>query len=246
MTLWTGRPGHERRSFLCVAPPGQVRTRRQRDRHSSLLKLCASFLMMQASLQAQLSCSAPAVPAPKPSAVSVSLSQDRRPHFLLVSDSNNLVSVFKVSIPSSPSSVSTSSTTAPRSKASGGASPFLLLQLPKSSCTPDHISPNGCPGSSGSGAPVYVTWVPSSPEAGPASSRQTSKVEGVTGPAFLGGGVFFLTVQSHQVVVWSLPVLRSYCVSQSIMPEKQPLTVSNIHLAMRDKKLPGVSNGSAS
>ncbi|PHJ18881.1 hypothetical protein CSUI_007291 [Cystoisospora suis] len=181
----------------------------------------------KASLLDQLSGSSSVAPVPKPTAVSVSLSQDRKPHFLLVSDSNNLVSVFKVSIPG-PSSASTSAA-GPASKGSGGgASPFLLLQLPKSSCTGDRAFPEACADSSSSGCSVYVTWVPRVlPEAGTAAARQASRVEGVAGPTLLGGGVFFVTVQSHQVVVWSLPVLRSYCVSQSITPEKQPLAVDD-------------------
>ncbi|PFH37568.1 hypothetical protein BESB_040260 [Besnoitia besnoiti] len=153
-------------------------------------------------------------PSPKPAAVSVSLYQGRKPQFLLVADSNNLVSVFKLSPPSA----------AAPAKHAGGAAAFLLLQLPQAS-EPEGPCLFTAPvlGSTGRASSIFVAWVP--PVRAGEAEVACSAGAGTASSFADAGDVYFVTVQRHQVTLWSLPVLRSYCISQNIKPEEQPLVV---------------------
>ncbi|KFG64933.1 hypothetical protein TGRUB_219710 [Toxoplasma gondii RUB] len=165
-------------------------------------------------------------PQAKPSAVSVALYQGTKPQFLLVSDSNNLVSIFKLAPPVSAGSRGSS----------GGASSFLLLQLPKPEEPLAQVSSAGAASQSVSSAsqsvssasqsmsPIYVAWVP--PAAG--GLQEEAAQPGREQSCGLGStDVYFVTVQRHQVILWSLPVLRSYCISKNIKFDEQPLLVDD-------------------
>ncbi|CBZ55666.1 conserved hypothetical protein [Neospora caninum Liverpool] len=149
--------------------------------------------------------------ASKPSAVSVALYQGTKPQFLLVADSNNLVSIFKLAPPVSSQ----------KAGCSGGASAFLLLQLPNPQPLAP-LSPRHHPLSSS----TFVAWIP--PHAGgPQDGAQAGREQSYGLSLSHAGDVYFVTVQRHQVVLWSLPVLRSYCISKNINFAEQPLQVDD-------------------